>query len=60
MMRADMKTHLDQTLTEAAHELAGDYPASVADYEDVHAHILVMADVLSSGIIAQSHPTSTN
>jgi hypothetical protein len=24
MMRADMKTHLDQTLAEAAHELAGD------------------------------------
>ena len=37
MMRADMKTHLDQTLAEAAHELAGDpdgYAASVADYEE--------------------------
>jgi hypothetical protein len=53
MMRADMKTHLDQTLTEAAHELAGDYAASVADYEDVHLHILAMADVLSSGLIGQ-------
>jgi hypothetical protein len=53
MMRADMRAHLDQTLTEAAHELAGDYAASVADYEDVHAHILLMADVLSSGIIGQ-------
>jgi hypothetical protein len=53
MMRTDMKTHLDQTLAEAAHELAGDYAASVADYEDVHAHILAMADVLSSGIIGQ-------
>jgi uncharacterized protein YukE len=53
MMRADMKTHLDQTLAEAAHELAGDYTASVADYEEAHHHILAMADVLSSGIIGQ-------
>jgi uncharacterized protein YukE len=53
MMRAVMKTHLDQTLSEAAHELAGDYAASVADYEDIHAHILAMADVLSSGLIGQ-------
>ena len=53
MMRADMKTHLDQTLTEAAHELAGDYVASVADYEVVHLHIMAMADVLSSGLIGQ-------
>jgi hypothetical protein len=53
MMRADMKTHLDQTLSEAAHELAGNYAASVADYEDAHLHILAMADMLSSGIIGQ-------
>ncbi len=53
MMRADMKTHLDQTLAEAAHELAGDYGASVADYEAAHLHILAMADMLSSGIIGQ-------
>ena len=53
MMRADMKTHLDQTLAEAAHELAGDCGASVADYEAAHLHILAMADMLSSGIIGQ-------
>jgi hypothetical protein len=53
MMRADMKTHLDQTLAEAAHELAGNYPDSVADYEAAHLHILAMADMLSSGIIGQ-------
>jgi hypothetical protein len=53
MMRADMKTHLDQTLAEAAHELKRDYPASVADYEAAHLHILAMADVLSAGIIGQ-------
>jgi hypothetical protein len=52
-MRAAMRTHLDQTLTEAAHELNGDYAASVADYEAVQEHILAMADLLSSGIIRQ-------
>jgi hypothetical protein len=53
VMRADMKTHLDQTLAEAAHELHGQYAASVTDYEGIHAHILMMADQLSAGIIAQ-------
>ena len=51
VMRDDMRVHLDQTLAEAAHELEGDYTASVADYEAVHAHILQMADMLSGGII---------
>jgi len=53
VMRADMKTHLDQTLAEASHELQGDYPASVRDYEAIHLHILDMADMLSSGIMKQ-------
>jgi hypothetical protein len=53
VMRADMKEHLDQTLAEAAHELHGQYAASVTDYEGIHAHILMMADQLSAGIIAQ-------
>jgi hypothetical protein len=55
LMRADMRTHLDATLSEAAHELhgEGEYAASVSDYEGIHAHILMMADQLSSGIVAQ-------
>ena len=53
VMRADMKEHLDQTLAEAAHELHGQYAAGVTDYEGIHAHILMMADQLSAGIIAQ-------
>ena len=52
-LRAMMRTHLTQTFDEAAHELSGSYQASVADYERVHAHILQMADALSSGIMAQ-------
>lgn len=50
-MRAAMRAHLDQTLAEASHELTGDYAASVADYDEIHHHILDMADVLSTGII---------
>jgi hypothetical protein len=50
-MRAAMKGHLDMTLAEAGHELAGQYAASVADYDEVHHHILGMADVLSDGIV---------
>ena len=53
LVRADMKQHLDQTLAQAAHELNAEYTASVADYEVIHAHILMMADRLSDGIIAQ-------
>ncbi|PVU82581.1 hypothetical protein DDP54_05735 [Cellulomonas sp. WB94] len=53
VMRADMKEHLDQTLTEASDELHGQYASSVTDYEGIHAHILMMADQLSAGIIAQ-------
>jgi len=52
-LRAAMRTHLDQTLAEAAHELGADYAASVADYAAIQAHILEMADLLSSGIIRQ-------
>lgn len=50
-LRAAMKGHLDQTLAEASHELAGAYAQSVADYDEIHHHILGMADVLSDGII---------
>ena len=50
-MRTAMKEHLDQTLAEATHELTGDYAKSVADYEEIHHHILEMADLLSAGII---------
>ena len=51
VMRHSMREHLDQTLAEASHELSGDYAASVADYDRIHDHILMMADVLSSGIV---------
>jgi len=52
-MRSMMRTHLDQTLAEAADRLAGDYAADIRDYEAIHRHILKMADELSDGIVAQ-------
>jgi hypothetical protein len=51
-MRSMMDTHLDQTLSEATHRLAGDYAADIRDYEAIHHHILEMADELSDGIVA--------
>ena len=51
VMRAAMKAHLDQTLAEASHELTGEYAKSVADYDEIHHHILDMSDILSTGIM---------
>jgi len=48
-----MKGHLDQTLDEAAHRLAGDFRADIRDYDRIHRHILMMADAISNGIIKQ-------
>jgi hypothetical protein len=52
-MRGMMATHLDQTLSEAAHRLAGQYRADIRDYDAIHHHILEMADTLSGGLVAQ-------
>jgi hypothetical protein len=52
-LRAMMKKHLDDTLSEATHRLQGDFAADIRDYEAIHSHILEMADTLSAGIIRQ-------
>lgn len=52
-MKMMMKSHLDLTLKEAAARLKGDYPTDIAAYDEVHAEILKMADMLSMGIIDQ-------
>jgi hypothetical protein len=52
-LKSAMRTHLDQTLTEATHQLKGDYAASVKDFDAIEKHILMMADILSDGIVAQ-------
>jgi hypothetical protein len=52
-MRRMMKRHLDQTVSEAVNRLSGRYDADVRDYDEIHDHILMMADTLSMGIIDQ-------
>jgi len=52
-LKSAMKEHLDQTLDEASHRLKGDYAADIKDYDKIVSHILMMADVLSDGIIKQ-------
>jgi hypothetical protein len=53
VMKAHMKDHLDLTLAEAVARLQGRYDDDIAAYDEVHAQILEMADMLSDGIIAQ-------
>lgn len=52
-MESMMKEHLDLTLSEASHQLKGEFAESVADYDRVQDEILHMADALSDGIVAQ-------
>jgi hypothetical protein len=59
-MRQMMNVHLDQTLSEAVSRLTGKYADDVGDYDEVHDHILMMADSLSDGIIKQSRSASAS
>jgi hypothetical protein len=52
-LRSLMRGHLDQTLDEAVARLKGDFAADIAAYEEIHRHILMMSDTLSSGIVKQ-------
>jgi len=48
-----MKHHLDLTTAEAVAHLKGRWAADIAAYDHVRAEILMMADTLAKGIIAQ-------
>ncbi|MFL6244517.1 MAG: hypothetical protein ACJ74H_00715 [Thermoanaerobaculia bacterium] len=52
-LQSAMFMHLDQTLDEATHELKGNYAASLQDYDHAMDHMLMVADTLSNGIVAQ-------
>lgn len=53
VLRASLEEHLRMTTDEALARLAGDWEADVAVYDAIHAHILGLADVLSTGIVSQ-------
>jgi hypothetical protein len=52
-MQAMMRDHLDLTLAEAVARLEGRYLDDAAAYDEIHAQILHMADMLSDGIVSQ-------
>jgi hypothetical protein len=52
-MKAMMREHLKLTTGEAVARLQGNWAADVAAYDAVHRQALHMADMLSSGIVAQ-------
>jgi len=53
MMRSMMKQHLALTTKEAVARLQGNWTADVRAYDQVHAEILGMSHMLSSGIVRQ-------
>lgn len=50
-MRDMMKGHIDQTIAYGSDELAGKYAHGIAVYDQAEAHMLMMADALSTGLI---------
>lgn len=52
-MERMMRTHITQTLAYAGDQLHGDYARSIRDYGRAEAHMMQMADMLSSGIVRQ-------
>lgn len=52
-MTAMMREHLALTTQEAVARLSGDFAADIAAYDAIHEQILGMADMLSTGIVAQ-------
>ncbi len=52
-MKAMMHQHLDLTTAEVVARLHQDWAGDIAAYGKVHLHILVLADELTNGIVAQ-------
>lgn len=47
------QVHIDQTTTYSVDVLNGDYTAAVLDYDGAFDHIMGLADLLTTGIVAQ-------
>jgi hypothetical protein len=52
-MKSEMRKHLDLTTQEAVARLQSNWNADVAAYDQIHDHILHLADVLSTGLVKQ-------
>jgi hypothetical protein len=52
-MKAMMRQHLDLTTAEVVARLNKNWEGDIAAYDEVHLHILVLADELTNGIVAQ-------
>jgi plastocyanin len=52
-MKAMMRKHLDTTLAEATARMNGDWKTDITAFDAARAHVLMMADALSAGIIHQ-------
>jgi len=48
-----LKAHIDQTTVYATDLLKGDYAKSVTDYDTAKDHMMMLADTLAKGIVAQ-------
>lgn len=53
VMKAELRTHLRLTTSEAVARLQGDWAGDVAAYDQIHGHALHVADLLSSGLVKQ-------
>ncbi len=57
LRRADLETmlqrHLDLTTGEVVARLGGDWAADIRSYDEGHEHMLMFADALTAGIVAQ-------
>ncbi len=45
--------HIQQTTGYAVDFLKGDYASMVANYDEAYHHMMMLADILSAGIVAQ-------
>lgn len=52
-MKTEMNKHLDLTLKEASDRMSGKFADDIKAFDEVHTHILHLADTLSSGIQSQ-------
>lgn len=51
--RSAMRHHIDQTTAYASDLLAGDYAAAIDKYDEAFGHMMMLADILTDGILAQ-------